>query len=694
MRIEADFEIEVPIARMYQELNDIEQIGYCVAGVKEVTAISADKSKWRVEVRAGFMARTFNLNGKITERRSPEYLAFSGTGQDVELAGHVQLRSLSRDRTRCETVVEATIVGPFASIVDLMAKGPQQALIQETINNLRKRLESVASSENTPLIDTRKPAPAELGLLQAHRGLDSLAIQTNYLSEVIEQHVDADVAIVGLGPVGAALAGLLGRRGISVIAIDRDRDVYSLPRAAHIDHQSLRLLQELRCLDDLMPHMIRNPGLDFMTADGEILLRIPADQSSVSGLPASMYFHQPPFDRRLRGVAGSLPSVDLRLGAEMVAIEAFTDHVRLEVVGGTGRSEIRARWVVGCDGASSSVREATGIPMTSFGFDENWVVVDLILKRPIASLPDRALNICDPARPATAIPIPSGRFRFEVMVLPGEDAAELQRPRNVLPLLAKWVPQDAVEVERSAVYAFHGLLAEAWRVGRILVAGDAAHQMPPFLGQGMNSGLRDAANLAWKISMVIRGEAEEAILDTYELERSPHVARIIAAAIDYGRLTCTIDPQAAAERDRRWREDRRSVTDRLPFSLPVLDQGPLVLEGGGELFVQPPIPDPAGRLDDVVGQRFLVVGRNDKSFGATRDWWVDVAGALVATIDELRDPLDDLERWMDRHSADVVVVRPDRYVLGAGLALDDITRRVSHFFRATRITKSPSIVIA
>jgi carbon monoxide dehydrogenase subunit G len=151
---------------MYRELNDIEQIGYCVAGVKEVTAISADESRWKVEVRAGFMARTFNLNGRITERRPPEFLAFSGAGQDVEIAGHVQLLSLSSDLTRCETVVEATVVGPFASIVDLMAKGPQQALIQETINNLRKRLESVAAGDGTQLVEVSTPAPAERGFFR------------------------------------------------------------------------------------------------------------------------------------------------------------------------------------------------------------------------------------------------------------------------------------------------------------------------------------------------------------------------------------------------------------------------------------------------------------------------------------------------------------------------------------------------
>lgn len=157
MRIEEAFEIAVSIERMYREINDVGQIGYCIAGVKEVTVVSDDESKWKVEARAGFMARTFNLNGRIVERRPPEYLAFSGAGQDVEIAGHLQLQPLAADRTRCEAVVEATVVGPFASIVDLMARGPQEQLIQETIDNLRRRLEAVAAGEEIPT----PAAPAE-----------------------------------------------------------------------------------------------------------------------------------------------------------------------------------------------------------------------------------------------------------------------------------------------------------------------------------------------------------------------------------------------------------------------------------------------------------------------------------------------------------------------------------------------------
>jgi 3-(3-hydroxy-phenyl)propionate hydroxylase len=500
---------------------------------------------------------------------------------------------------------------------------------------------------------------------------------------------DADVAIVGFGPVGTALAGLLAKRGVSVIGIDRDLDVYPLPRAAHIDHQGLRLLQELGCLNELMPRMIPNPGLDFINADGEVLLRIPGSQPSVSGLPASMYFHQPPFDRQLRATVARMPTVDVRLGVEVTALEAFSDYVVLDVLDDRGVvSQICTRWAVGCDGAWSSVREIAGIPLESLNFDEQWVVVDLVLKQEIPALPDRALNVCDPARPTTAVPIPDGRFRFEVMVLPGENPEELQKPENILPVLARWVPAESVEVERAAVYTFHGLLADPWRVGRVLIAGDAAHQMPPFLGQGMNSGLRDAANLAWKLAMVVCGQADSSLVDTYGLERRPHVREIIVSAIAYGRMTCTLDPVEAAERDHRLRSDPRPLTARIPFSLPPLRKGPLVRHGGGELFVQP-APDASGvRLDDVIGSRFLVLGRTASQVqGGVGDWWAEHMGALVTTLDELPDFAGYLEPWLERRSAEVVIVRPDRYVMAAGTDLGQLTREVSGYFEARELQK-------
>lgn len=479
-----------------------------------------------------------------------------------------------------------------------------------------------------------------------------------------------DVAIVGMGPVGAVLTGLLGRRGLKVVVIERDRDVFPLPRAAHIDHTGLRTLQELGCLDELLPEMVPNAGLELMSADLELLARLPGDQPTVSGLPASMYFHQPGFDRALRRTAAELPGVEVMLGAEVVGIEDGPNAVTLEV---EGRGRLTASLAVGCDGALSAVRETAGAGLEDLGFHEDWVAVDLLLREPVPSLPDSSLQVCDPKRPYVAVPMPGLRFRFEFMLLPGESGEELARPESVEQLISPWIAPGLADIERAAVYRFHGLLAHRWRAGRVLLAGDAAHQMPPFLGQGMCSGIRDATNLAWKLDHVLRRGAPVGLLDTYQGERKPHVRHVIETAIAYGRAVCMLDPDEAAERDRRMLADEAPPERRLRFQLREFDPGPLVLDGGGEYFVQPSV---GGRpLDDVVGQRFLVLGR-DRASVDDATWWASSAGALVASVDELDDEAGTLRAWLDRRGADVVVVRPDRFVLAAGGDLAAITEQV------------------
>jgi 3-(3-hydroxy-phenyl)propionate hydroxylase len=475
-----------------------------------------------------------------------------------------------------------------------------------------------------------------------------------------------DVAVVGLGPVGTVLAGLLGKLGVSVAGFDRAPDVFELPRAAHIDHTGLRTLQALGCLDSLLPEMIENPGVDFVTADDRLLARIPGTQSNPSNLPASMYFHQPGFDRTPRRAVGALPTVDLQVSTEVVEVRELDDGVSVRTIRDGQEADVRARYVVGCDGASSPVRESLGIGLDDLGFHEQWLVVDLRLWEPSASLPDRAVTYCDPARPLGIVPMPGNRVRFELMLLEGEVPAEMTQPAVVERLVSRWVPPGSAELERAAVYHFHGLVAERWRAGRVVLAGDAAHQMPPFLGQGMNSGLRDATNLAWKLAYLVRGEAPDALLDTYELERKPHVHAIVDASVRIGRVVCARDHDAA---------EAIRIED-LAFRLPRLERGPLVLEGAGQLAAQAESDDGTALFDDVVGQRFLVLARDGRVPDDSRDWWEETLGALVGTPADFPGFASGLDAILDRAGADLLVVRPDRYVLGAGDDLEPITEQV------------------
>jgi 3-(3-hydroxy-phenyl)propionate hydroxylase len=500
----------------------------------------------------------------------------------------------------------------------------------------------------------------------------------------------ADVVIVGFGPVGATLAGLLGRRGIDVVAVDRERDVFQLPRAAHIDHTGLRTLQELGLLDSLLPRLLKNAGLDFVTAGGELLIRVPGAASSTSGIPASMYFHQPDLDQCIRDAVALLPSVEIRYGSEVIDIEDRGDHSVVRTVDRDGaQRDIGGHWVVGCDGAWSTTRDIAGLALDDLDFEERWIVIDLILPEPAPeTLATWAMCRCDPHRPAYSIPMPSRRHRFELMLMPGEDDTTMLAADSITDLVTPWLGSGDFTIERSAVYTFHGLVASRWRSRSVLIAGDAAHQMPPFLGQGMCSGIRDAANLAWKLYHVLRLGAPTRLLDTYCDERSAHVRQIVDAVLSYGRIICTIDPEQAAERDRVMLADPASPEQRMRFRLPPLPSGPLVLDGGGDLFVQPTRVG-VSMLDDLVGQRFAVWGRTAHALGSTARWWSEAVGAFVTTLDEAPQYAPAIRRWLDSVSADVVVVRPDRYVLWRGPHLDFLTPRVADLISSVNVSSPP-----
>ena len=489
--------------------------------------------------------------------------------------------------------------------------------------------------------------------------------------------VDAEVGIVGYGPVGAVMAGLLARRGIKALVIEKDEEVFPLPRAAHIDHTGLRTIQELGCVDQILPMTVRNKRLDLLDAKKQILARIPADQPSISNLPSSVYFYQPDFDSLLRKSVSAMPCVDTRLGVEMTNFELQGDRVILETRNLSGGSEtVSVRWLVGCDGSWSPVRERMGIRLENLNFDERWLVLDLLLEEPQPELPrDHVVEVCDPDRPYLTTPISDNRQRFEFMLLPDDNPESIITDTETRRLLSSWLSGDGYKVERSAVYTFHGLIAQQWRRGRVLIAGDAAHQTPPFLGQGMCAGIRDAANLAWKLAGVIQDRFPDAILNTYEIERKPHALKVIEAAIRIGKVICELDVEKAAIRNKYLLDDDPLTHKELSFTLPRLSRGPLVMENGGGLFIQPNVE--GARLDDVVGNGFFVFGRSTDVLGEDARWWEEEMGAVVQSGERFECPA--LLHWLDQRDHDVVVVRPDRYVLGAGSSLAQITRNMRSY---------------
>lgn len=475
---------------------------------------------------------------------------------------------------------------------------------------------------------------------------------------------DCDVLVVGAGPVGVLTAILLAQQGVDVIVTDKAEDIYPLPRAAHIDHETMRILQAAGVADAVAAASRPAAVYDFLTVDRQVLMRFESDPvNSASGWPSANMIHQPSIERVLRERLAKLTNARLRAGVVFTSLKQDGDGVRAVFGDGT---EIRARYLIGCDGAASAVRQTCDVKQFDYRFDEPWLVIDVLAPDP-TKLPTVNLQICDPARPTTCVLMAPGRHRWEFMLLPGETAETALDDAFIARCLAPWNVADMVTLERKAVYRFHALVAERWRTGRVFLAGDAAHQMPPFAGQGLCSGLRDGANLAWKIAAVLRGEAGDALLDTYQIEREPHVRAITEMALMMGRTVCISDPAAAAARDAAMLAQRAQQTSgAAPVSWPPFGKGCLVegAPGAGEVFPQPVVRDSNGavRLDDILGPGWWLIATHAAATNAS------ASAVRVLTLDEpkLAPYRLSIGQWLDRRGAAAVLVRPDRCVFATG----------------------------
>jgi len=472
-----------------------------------------------------------------------------------------------------------------------------------------------------------------------------------------------DVAVIGYGPAGATLANLLGQAGLSVLVLEKEAGIYPLPRAIHFDGEVMRIFQSAGLRQAV--ETISRPGLKgmhFVNAEGEtLMIRGGTAAQGPHGCASNHYFHQPELEQILRDGTARFANVQVRQRHEVMQIIEAGDHVRLSIADlrDGSVSAVQARYVVGCDGARSMVRKLLGSPMKDLGLRQPWLVFDVILKDDAPALPEHTVQFCDPARPMTWCNVTGRRRRWEIMLMPGDDPATLVQPETLWQLVSRWMTHEHADIERAAIYTFHSLIAEGWRKGRLMLAGDSAHQTPPFLGQGMCAALRDVSNLAWKLEAVLRGRAGEALLDTYESERSPHVHAFIELAVRLGDIIQATDPEKARERDARFKADQPEI-----FEFPSPRLGPGVLHGNaapvGQPFPQPVLAD-GQLLDAHIGNRFAVLGRASVLDGVsveTRKLWQQ---GHVAVLPTQEPPLLD---WLDRHGAGAIMLRPDRYIMG------------------------------
>ena len=511
-----------------------------------------------------------------------------------------------------------------------------------------------------------------------------------------QNRYEVDVLISGFGPTGATLAALLGKRGYRVLAIDRMGAIYDKPRAITADQEALRIFQEIGIANEVHETSSPHPGTDFVGVDDQVIKRFyPAPPPDPLGWTPSFMFVQPELEATLRRAVAGMPSVQTLLEHELLDFTQDAERVQARVrrlADGVDLT-VDARYLVAADGASSVVRKQLAPRIEDLAFDEWWLVVDAWMRGPV-DLPARCVQYCRPSRPGTYIVGPGTLRRWEIKIMPHETPEKFHAHEAVWNVLREFVDTSALEHCRTAIYRFHALVVDRWREGRVFLAGDAAHQMPPFMGQGLGAGVRDAFNLAWKLDAALHGRATPALLDTYGEERKRHVRTVVGHAKSFGLIIGELDVEAARERDRRLGDELRAgraETIRQRF-IPGLETGLIAraadgsaAPGAGELLVQPWVREsgtaPWQRLDDVLGPACAILVRDPAALDALDDElrarWQTIGGRVavvrpagsppprqVADELQLEAREDLLAAWLDAQQGVGMVARPDRYVFG------------------------------
>lgn len=494
---------------------------------------------------------------------------------------------------------------------------------------------------------------------------------------------DYDVAVIGYGPTGVTAANLLGAQGLRVVVVERDAEVHSRARAISTDEEVLRIWQQVGLADELAADMLADLPIDFVDHRG-----VPFMSASFGpaghGYPPQLFIYQPALEATLRKGVTRFPNVGLLLAHECLRVRQDPDGVELLLAekGGERLIRVRASWVIAADGGSSSTRGQLGIGFDGRTYETRWVVVDTEVKREWPDH-DRLRFHCDPHRPAVDCPTPLGHHRWEFPVLPGEDEHELVSETAVWRLLNRQgITDENVSVQRAVVYSHHVRTAARWRTGRVFLAGDAAHAMPPWIGQGMAAGVRDVANLCWKLAAVIRGELPESLLDSYEVERKPHVREVTRRAVYTGRIITERHTTIATIRNTLFRPltrlpwVRRLLVEVSWLPAPRYPRGFLDITrvpALGRKVPQPWVLDHHGaqrRLDDITAGRWCVLITT-----ATRppSAWTTAGAAVITVLPPGSVPASGsvvdcdglLLSWMRSHRAHVLALRPDSFVYAA-----------------------------
>ncbi|WP_406262078.1 bifunctional 3-(3-hydroxy-phenyl)propionate/3-hydroxycinnamic acid hydroxylase [Streptomyces chartreusis] len=534
-----------------------------------------------------------------------------------------------------------------------------------------------------------------------------------------------DVAVIGYGPTGVTAANLLGAAGLRVVVLERDAEIYARARAISTDEEVMRIWQRIGLADRLKQDMLADRPLDFVDARGRAFLSArPTPRGH--GHPPQMFLYQPALEQVLRDGVARHPDVEVWLRHECLRLRQDADGVELTVVGTADDSvrRLRARYVIAADGGSSLTRAQLNVGYEGRTYEDRWVVIDTRMLKPWPDH-DRLRFRCDPARPAVDCPTPLGHHRWEFPILPGDDERHLTTDEAIHAMVSRYgIGPDQIEILRATVYSHHVRFAARFRVGRVFLAGDAAHAMPPWIGQGMAAGVRDVANLCWKLEAVLRGELPESVLDSYEAERKPHVKEVTRRAVFVGRIITDrrlavtrvrdavlpllnrVPGVAGRLQDSNWipvahyadgfRDRPRTKSPGITFGRRASGTGTATTgtsrtgtsrtgtprtrasrtTAPGHQIPQPWVTAPDGtrvRLDDVLGGRWLLL---HGALPTPQSEWERAGVPSLTVLPAGSSPAEGavvdcdgvLRAWLTRHRATTLALRPDAYVYAAAPA--------------------------
>lgn len=500
-----------------------------------------------------------------------------------------------------------------------------------------------------------------------------------------------DVIIVGLGSVGAVAANFLGSWGVRTLVLERETTEHGQPRAFSCDDEALRIYQQIGLDTQLRADMAKPTLVDYSGARGQIFAEIHFDKIDFGfGFHALNFFHQPRLEAVLRQGLTRFNNVTVKTGQELKTLQQSEDGVSLEVLDLQTQQThtFQAQYVLGADGGKSTVRKLINVALDGMAYEEPWLAVSGTVPDEHVRL-DHTRFVCDPKRPSFVGRAPFNQYRIEFMLLPGETREHMEDPATVKKLVSPYVDPDHFEIQRAAVYTFHNALAQQWQVGRVFLLGDAAHMMPPFMGQGLVSGLRDVANLTWKLALVLRGSNPD-LLSSYEVERRSHTQKMADISIKMGGVFLPRQMWKGHLRDGFFTLIQkvpaiREFLSMMKFKpMPIHPQGFIIGDTRrgknapeGTYLPQPTIRDQKQnevRLDDVLGRGFAVIGLDidPRSLLKNPELWSQLDTTFVTLVtephhvDEWQDHTGTLTAWFKKHQAQIAIVRPDRFVYAAG----------------------------